>query len=148
MNTGQNRIIAQIVITIIVVSSNQARSKSMVNLMLFVFRSSPNPSLTSESALCPPNPSSSSITTPAQCLIRSSVAVNLPSYRSLRPSVATIILLVTDLSSFRCWTSGIEDTYGGVLFLAATCRALRGTRKPGCAFKKIFSVYTAGSLKG
>ena len=108
--TGQNRTAAQIVITITVVSSSHAPSRSMVSRMLFVFRSSPNPSLASESALCPPNPSPSSITTWTQRLIRSSVALNLPSYRSLRPSVATITLFVTDWSSLRCWTSGTEDT--------------------------------------
>lgn len=108
--TAQTRITVQIVITTIVVSSSQARSKSIVNRMLLKSRSSPNPSLASESALCPPNPSSSSITTWTQRLIRSSVEVNLPSYRSLRPSVATITLFATDLSSSRCWTSGTEDT--------------------------------------
>ena len=110
VGTGRTRIIVHIVITTIVVSSSQAWSKSTVNHILFVFRSSPNPSLASESALCPPNPSPSSITTWTQRLINSSVAPSIPPYRSLRPSVATIILFVTDLSSFRCWTSGTADT--------------------------------------
>jgi len=107
---GRTRITAQIVITTIVVSSSQAWSISIVNHILFVSSSSPNPSLASESALCPPNPSPSSITTWTQRLANSSVALSLPLYRSLRPSVATTTLVVADFFSFRCWTSGTEDT--------------------------------------